>query len=74
MTPSLAQKLSPLKTSLTTALLHTLSDPMQRKSAVVHLTALLERLNEGAASRSTFLAMRGELMRKRVRALRCVFD
>jgi exocyst complex component 8 len=69
-TPLLAPKLTLLTTSLTTELLHTLSDPMQRKSAVVHLTSLLERLHAGAAARSTFLAMRGELMRKRVRALR----
>ena len=70
----LAPKLTSLTMLLTSALLDTLSDPMQRKSSVVHLTSLLERLHAGAAARSTFLAMRGELMRKRVRALRCVLD
>ncbi|KAF8514201.1 Cullin repeat-like-containing domain protein [Hysterangium stoloniferum] len=69
-TPVLAPKLTTLKVTLTTALLQTLSDPMQRKSAVVRLTSLLERLQAGATARSTFLAMRGELMRTRVRALR----
>ncbi|KAF8590795.1 hypothetical protein K439DRAFT_1329052 [Ramaria rubella] len=68
--PSLAQKLMPLTVSLTSTLLHTLSDGMQRKSSVVQLTALLERLDAGPAARSAFLAMRSELMRKRVRALR----
>ncbi|KAF8531522.1 Cullin repeat-like-containing domain protein [Gautieria morchelliformis] len=69
-TPLLKPKLTPLTASLTSALLQSLSDPMQRKSSVVHLTALLERLHAGAAARSAFLDMRGELMRKRVRALR----
>lgn len=69
-TPLLAPKLTALTASLTSALLHTLSDPMQRKTAVVHLTALLQRLHAGPAARAAFLAMRAELMRKRVRALR----
>lgn len=73
-TPLLAPKLTPLSASLTSALLHTLSDPMQRRSSVVYLAALLERLHAGGAARSAFLAMRGELMRKRVRALRCVLS
>ena len=47
---------------------------MQRRSSVVYLAALLERLHAGGAARSAFLAMRGELMRKRVRALRCVLS
>ncbi|KAF8529714.1 Cullin repeat-like-containing domain protein [Hysterangium stoloniferum] len=69
-TPMLAPKFTTLKVSLTTALLQTLSDPMQRKLAVVHLISLLERLGAGATARSTFLAVRGELMRTHVRALR----
>jgi hypothetical protein len=72
--PLLKPKLTPLTGSLTSGLLQSLSDPMQRKSSVVHLTGLLERLHAGAVARSAFLVMRGELMRKRVRALRYVFQ
>lgn len=59
-----------LRTSLTSALLHAVSDPSNRKSVVVSLTALLQRLHAGAAARTTFLAARAALTRKRVRMIR----
>lgn len=67
--PSLAAKLTPLKGSLTTALLQSLSLPSNRKTNVVQLIGLLTRLGAGAAARSTFLAARAEMMRKRVRMI-----
>lgn len=72
--PALSPKLIALRSSLLNELLHALSDVMQRKTAVIHLTGLLERLQAGTAARSTFLTMRTELMRKRVRALRQVLN
>lgn len=68
--PLLGPKLSPLKTSLVNALLSTLSDPMQRKSSIVHLSSLLEHLGAGVSARRTFLKMRSELIQQRIRALR----
>ncbi|KIJ39437.1 hypothetical protein M422DRAFT_781017 [Sphaerobolus stellatus SS14] len=68
--PLLTPKLNVLKTQLTTDLLHALSDPMQRKTSVIFLTRLLDKLQAGALTRSTFLGMRRELMKKRIRALR----
>lgn len=67
--PLLGPKLTPLKASLTSALLQSLSSPNNRKSAVVRLISLLVRLKAGAAARSTFLASRTEVMRKRVRMI-----
>ena len=67
--PNLAAKLTPLKTSLTSALLQSLASPNNRKSTVVHLISLLARLKAGAAARTTFLGSRTEVMRKRVRMI-----
>ncbi|PCH34358.1 hypothetical protein WOLCODRAFT_135668 [Wolfiporia cocos MD-104 SS10] len=67
---ALGAKLTPLKASLTAALLQTLANPTNRKSAVTRTIALLVRLRADAAARSTFLAAREELMRKRVRMIR----
>lgn len=67
--PALAAKLAPLKTSLTAALLQSLSLPSNRKSHIVQLIGLLSRLKAGAAARSTFLAARADMMRKRVRTI-----
>ena len=67
--PGLAAKLTPLKASLITALLQSLSMPDNRKSTVVGLIALLIRLKAGVAARSTFLAARSEVMKKRIRMI-----
>lgn len=67
--PNLGAKLVPLKTSLTSALLQSLSSPSNRKMTVVRLISLLTKLSAGAAARSTFLAARTEVMRKRVRTI-----
>lgn len=67
--PNLSAKLTPLKTSLTSALLQSLSSQNNRKSRVVQLISLLTRLKAGAAARTTFLASRTEMMRKRVRMI-----
>ena len=69
MIPSLAPKLTSLKSSLTAALLACLSSTSNRKSTVVHLISLLLRLGAGAAARSTFLAARTEVMRKCIRMI-----
>ncbi|GBE77202.1 Exocyst complex component EXO84 [Sparassis crispa] len=68
--PSLAVKLNPLKASLTAALLQSLSMPTNRKTMVVSIISLLVRLKAGAAARNTFLAVRADLLRKRVRMIR----
>ncbi|CCM03823.1 uncharacterized protein FIBRA_05972 [Fibroporia radiculosa] len=68
--PSLSSRLTPLRTSLTALLLQSLTSPSNRKSTVTHLIALLVRLKAAAAARSTFLASREELMRRRVRTVR----
>ncbi|KAH9884631.1 hypothetical protein C8Q73DRAFT_660739 [Cubamyces lactineus] len=67
--PPLAAKLNPLKASLTTALLQSLSAPSNRKSTVVSLIGLLVRLKAGAAARSTFLAARADVIKKCVRKI-----
>ncbi|CAL1693849.1 unnamed protein product [Somion occarium] len=67
--PSLSVKLTPLKSTLTAALLQSLSSAANRKSIVVHLITLLLRLNAGAAARSTFLSARTEVMRKCIRMI-----
>ncbi|EKM61512.1 uncharacterized protein PHACADRAFT_135232 [Phanerochaete carnosa HHB-10118-sp] len=67
--PLLGTKLTPLKSSLTSALLQSLSSPNNRKSTVVHLISMLARLKAGAAARNTFLASRTEVMHKRVRMI-----
>lgn len=66
---NLAVKLTPLKTSLTSALLQSLASPSNKKSTVVHLISLLTRLKAGPAARTIFLGSRTEVMRKRVRRI-----
>ena len=67
--PTLSVKLTPLKASLTAALLQSLSVPSNRKSVVVSLIGLLVRLKAGAPARSTFLAARADVIRKCVRKI-----
>ncbi|OSD01155.1 hypothetical protein PYCCODRAFT_1392308 [Trametes coccinea BRFM310] len=67
--PPLAAKLTPLKASLTAALLQSLSAPSNRKSMVVSLVGLLVRLKAGAAARSTLLAARTDVIKKCVRKI-----
>jgi hypothetical protein len=68
--PTLNAKLAPLKASLTAALIHSLSALDNRKTAVVKLISLLLRLGAGPAARSTLLAARSEVTKKRVRMIR----
>lgn len=68
--PSLATKLTPLRGQLTAALLQSLAQPTNRKSAVTQLIALLVRLKAGPAARNTFLQARADMIRKRVRLIR----
>ncbi|KAF8327616.1 uncharacterized protein EI90DRAFT_3126976 [Cantharellus anzutake] len=67
--PSLAPKLTSLIPALTSALLHSLSDPSLSKSAVMGVTSLLLRLNEGIAARNVLLSARGSLIKKRTRMI-----
>jgi hypothetical protein len=68
--PTLNAKLAPLKTSLTAGLMHSLSALDNRKTVVVKLVSLLLRLGAGPAARSTLLAARSEVTKKRVRMIR----
>jgi len=68
--PTLNAKLAPLKASLTAALIHSLSALDNRKTVVVRLISLLLRLGAGPAARSTLLAARSEVTKKRVRMIR----
>jgi hypothetical protein len=68
--PALNAKLTPLKISLTAALIHSLSALENRKTIVVKLISLLLRLGAGPAARSTLLAARSEVTKKRVRMIR----
>ncbi|KAI0726836.1 hypothetical protein C8Q72DRAFT_843279 [Fomitopsis betulina] len=68
--PSLAARLTPLRSQLTAALLQFLAQPTNRKSAVTRLIALLVRLKAGPAARNAFLQSREDLIRKRVRMIR----
>ncbi|KAI0275476.1 hypothetical protein BC834DRAFT_51840 [Gloeopeniophorella convolvens] len=70
ITPMLAAKLTPLTSSLTSALLQALSFPQNHKETVKKLIALLVRLDAGAAARTTFLAARTETARRLVRMIR----
>lgn len=67
---TLGGKLAPLKTSLTAGLIHSLSALDNRKTIVVKLVSLLLRLGAGPAARSTLLAARSEVTKKRVRMIR----
>jgi exocyst complex component 8 len=68
--PLLATKLTPLTTSLVSALLQALSYPHNHKEVVKKLISLLIRLEAGAAARTTFLAARTETARRLVRMIR----
>jgi hypothetical protein len=68
--PQLAAKLTPLMSSLISALLQALSYPHNHKEAVKKLISLLIRLDAGAAARTTFLAARTETARRLVRMIR----
>jgi exocyst complex component 8 len=68
--PLLAAKLTPLTTSLVSALLQALSYPHNHKEVVKKLISLLVRLDAGSAARSTFLAARTETARRLVRMIR----
>ncbi len=68
--PLLAAKLTPLKASLTSALLQALSYPQNHKEAVRRLIAVLIRLDASPAARTTFLAARTETARRLVRMIR----
>lgn len=68
--PTLSTKLAPLKASLTAGLIHSLSALDNRKTTVVKLVSLLLRLGAGPAARSTLLAGRSEVTKKRVRMIR----
>jgi hypothetical protein len=67
--PSLKDKLTGLTASLTSALLHSLSEPSHRKTSVVYLTSLLTKLGSGPAARAAFLTTRSELITKRIRSI-----
>lgn len=68
--PTLSTKLAPLKASLVAGLIHSLSALENRKTVVVKLVSLLLRLGAGPAARSTLLAARSEVTKKRVRMIR----
>lgn len=68
--PLLAAKLTPLTTSLVSALLQALSYPHNHKDVVKKLISSLIRLDAGAAARTTFLAARTETARRLVRMIR----
>lgn len=67
--PQLKDKLAGLTASLTSALLHSLSEPSHRKTSVVYLTSLLTRLGAEPAARAAFLSTRGELISKRIHSI-----
>ncbi|KAG8962931.1 exocyst complex component exo84 [Tulasnella sp. 419] len=66
----LEPKLHPLKQSLISDLLFALSDPNNRRTAVLNLTSYLIRLGARIPARDAYLSMRSELMRKRSRMIR----
>ncbi|KAF8167544.1 hypothetical protein B0H34DRAFT_669962 [Crassisporium funariophilum] len=70
ITPLLAAKLTPLTSQLISSLLASLALPSNRKSGVVNLISLLNRLKAGAAARSTFLEMRAQVIRGHTRKIR----
>lgn len=66
----LEPKLTVLRSSLISSLLHALADESNRKTTVIELTGLLQRLRAGPAARSAFLAARSQMTRKRIRMIR----
>lgn len=67
--PALKDRLHQLTSNLISALLHSLSDHRQRKTAVTQLSGYLARLHSTPAARTAFLDARGELIKKRIRAI-----
>lgn len=61
--------LAPLVAALTSALLEVLARPRNTKSVCVELIGHLLRLGAGAKAQETFLAARGEAIRKYIRAI-----
>jgi len=70
VTPQLASKLPHLTSQLISSLLESLALPSNRKSTVVSLISLLNRLKAGAAARSTFLEMRTKVIQGLTRKIR----
>ncbi|PPQ99518.1 hypothetical protein CVT24_005308 [Panaeolus cyanescens] len=70
VTPLLATKLPPLTSQLISSLLQSLSLPSVRKTSVVSLISLLNRLKAGSAARSTFLDMRAQVLHSLTRKIR----
>ncbi|KAF9532123.1 hypothetical protein CPB83DRAFT_58809 [Crepidotus variabilis] len=70
VTPVLALKLPQLTSQLISSLLDTLSFPSNRKTTVVTLISLLNRLKAGAAARNTFLEMRTRVISGLTRKIR----
>lgn len=68
--PLLASKLPALTSQLVTSLLTSLSLPSCRKSIVISLISLLNRLKAGAAARRTFLDMRTQVIQSLMRKIR----
>ncbi|KAF9011134.1 hypothetical protein BDQ17DRAFT_1420558 [Cyathus striatus] len=73
-TPPLSAKLITLKNELTSALLTNLSLHSNRKSTVVTLIMLLNRLGAGAAARSAFLDMRKQVIHGLMRKIQFTGD
>jgi hypothetical protein len=67
--PLLKDKLTALTASLTSALLHSLSEPSHRKTTIVYLTSLLTKLGGGPAARAAFLTTRSDLIKKRIHSI-----
>ena len=70
MTPSLESKLCVLRSQLISALLEALRKPTIRKSAVVMLVSLLNRLKAGSAARNTLLRTRSQVIKSHIRNIR----
>jgi len=67
-------RLEHLQPTLTAQILHDLSSHELRKAATSRLVAWLARLDSADKARDTFLATRREVMRKRVRNIKCEGD
>ena len=68
--PLLGSKLPSLTRQLISSLLASLSLPSNRRSSVVSLITLLNRLKAGSAARNTFLDMRAQVIRSHMRKIR----
>ena len=68
--PLLGSKLPSLTRQLISSLLASLSLPSNRRSSVVSLITLLNRLKAGSAARNTFLEMRAQVIRSHMRKIR----